>query len=73
LAYIPNTEHHSVGLDELKEAHSVIHGQQAFVVLNKNILSVFENQNVNSLLESVNIQTMGSINVPELWANYHCF
>ena len=32
-----------------------VHGRQVFVVLNKKQISVFENENVNALIKSVNL------------------
>lgn len=52
---------------------TVLHAQQAFVVLNKDSLSVFENQNANSLIKTVNLKTIDVPKKPLIWNNFHCF
>lgn len=45
----------------------IIHGRPVFVVLNKHTLSFFENENVNSLISSMNVRTLG---LPAFIANF---
>lgn len=51
----------------------ILHARPVFVVLNKQILSLFENENVNSLIKSINIKTLSHPAVVVALNKYHCF
>jgi hypothetical protein len=57
--------------DELNT--QILHGRPVFVVLNKHTLSFFENENVNSLIASMNVRTLGVPATVESFAEYNCF
>jgi len=56
-----------------KHETMILHARPVFVVLNKQILSLFENENVNSLIKSINIKTLSHPAVVVALNKYHCF
>jgi len=51
----------------------VLRGRPVFVVLNKHTLSIFENENVNSLITSINVRTLAAPATVTALARYNCF
>ena len=67
LAYIMNSTY-----DDYNEKQ-IITAKPVFAVLNKDTLSLFENENVRSLLQSYPLGNLKKSNVPLNWNSTHCW
>jgi hypothetical protein len=51
----------------------IVTGRPVFAVLNKKTIALFENENVNALLKSVDVKHLKSPIAPKNWNGLHCF
>lgn len=47
--------------------HVVINAQSVFAVLNDKTLAIFENENVDALLKTIDIHDLAPPVIPQLW------